>query len=367
MRVAFLGIKGLPARGGAERVVEAVATRLPGMGISPVVYCDRNYTPAETSIDGLKLIRLAALPGKYVRAISFNLVAAFHAIFLANYDLIHLHHIEASFVLPMLRMRYKVVATSHGFAYQIDKWSPSAKRLMKLMENPFVKLANIPTAVSAGHAQSLSTRYGRTVRFVPNGAGMEYKPDLLKSAKMLKGHGLVPGEFLILVTGRIIPTKGVHLAIRAHKQMKRKIALLIVGDETQAPAYARELRDMAGPLVRFQAHINDQGIMLGLMAQARILIFPSLTEAMSMVLLEAASLGVPIICSNIPENRKILGDEATYFELENKDSLVEILDWAMDNPARIVELGKQAKENIHQTYAWDTIASQYAELYRELA
>lgn len=367
MRVAHIGIKGLPARGGAERVVEAVATRLPGLGISPVVYCDRNYTPAETSIAGLELIRLASIPGKYGRAISFNLLAALHAIFLANYDVIHLHHIEASFVLPILRMRYKVVATSHGFAYQIDKWSPLAKRMMRQMESPFVKLANIPTAVSFSHAQLLSSRFGRNVRFVPNGAGMEHAPDLQTSEMILKSHGLVPGEFLILVTGRIIPTKGVHLAIEAHNKLKRKIALLIVGDETQSPSYTQELRALASPQVRFQPHIKDQGVVLGLMAHARTLIFPSLAEAMSMVLLEAASLGVPIICSNIPENRQILLDKVTYFESGNIDSLVEKLDWAFDNPGKMIELAKQAEENIRQTYSWNTIASQYAELYKELA
>ena len=131
MKVAYLGIKGLPSHGGAERVVEALATRMAPLGITPVVYCDQDYTPADVVIPGVQLIRISAAAGKHARQTTLNLRAAWHALRYGQYDLIHLHNAEASFVLPLLRLRYRVVATSHGPAYRRAKWGPVAKRLIQ--------------------------------------------------------------------------------------------------------------------------------------------------------------------------------------------------------------------------------------------
>ena len=127
MRIAYLGIKGLPSRGGAERVVEALVTRMPALGIKPIVYCDQQYTPAGFSLRGVELIRRPALPGKYLRSTSLDLFAALHAVSVGRYDLIHLHNAEAGFVLPLLRSRYCVVSTSHGGAYWRAKWGSPNK------------------------------------------------------------------------------------------------------------------------------------------------------------------------------------------------------------------------------------------------
>ncbi len=40
-------------------------------------------------------------------------------------------------------------------------------------------------------------------------------------------------------------------------------------------------------------------------------------KAMSMVLLEGASLGIPVVCSDIEENMEVLGETGIYFKSEN--------------------------------------------------
>lgn len=96
------------------------------------------------------------------------------------------------------------------------------------------------------------------------------------------------------------------------------------------------------------------------------LIFPSLVEAMSMVLLEAASIGTPIVCSDIVENRHVLCDEAVYFESENVASLAQQLEWVLDHREDISLVGRRTRERIQVEYSWDTIAARYAQLYREV-
>jgi len=193
MKIAYLGVKGLPARSGAERTVEAIATRLADRH-DITIYCSSRYTPPAASVPGIRLVRMPGLRGKYTHMTSVDFMAACHAVLRGDYDLIHLHHIEAGFVLPLLRLKYPVVSTAHGFAYRLEKWSPFARKLLYMMVSPFIKLSKVVTSVSAKDAAELQTRYQRQVFYVPNGVSLEPAPDVEKARMILAQHGLTYGN-----------------------------------------------------------------------------------------------------------------------------------------------------------------------------
>jgi glycosyltransferase involved in cell wall biosynthesis len=88
---------------------------------------------------------------------------------------------------------------------------------------------------------------------------------------------------------------------------------------------------------------------------------------MSMMLLEAAALGAPLVCSDIAENRHVLGERALYFRSGNADDLREKLVWALAHPDEMVALAAEAREHIRREYSWDAIAVRYEELYLRIA
>jgi glycosyltransferase involved in cell wall biosynthesis len=220
--------------------------------------------------------------------------------------------------------------------------------------------------VSARDAQELEQRFGRKPRYIPNGVSLEHSPNLEGAQSLLDAHGLVPGEFLIFVAGRIEPTKGAHLAIEAVKHLPMAVPLLIVGDKTQVTGYGRVLEEMAGSRVLFQPLVEDPAVLFGLIKASICLVFPSLVEAMSMVLLEAASLGVPIVCSDIIENRTVMQGDALYFESENVAALTDQLEWVLTHRSDATRLGERARQRVQTQHSWDSIAVSYAELYREV-
>jgi glycosyltransferase involved in cell wall biosynthesis len=366
MKVAYLGIKGIPSCAGADRVVEAIATRMPTLGISPTVYCDRSLAPGDISFPGVNLVRLAPLKGKYTGSTSLDLLAASHAVLSGDYDLIHLHNVEASFVLPLLRCRYPVVSTSHGSAYWRAKWGQTAKHLIKMMDIPFVYLSTAVTCVAARDAREMSSRFDRPIPHIPNGVGREYSADREGARQILARHGLLPGNYFIFAAGRIEPTKGAHLAIEAVNRLEGDKPLLVVGDDSHLPEYSRQLHLAAGPRVRFQQFVEKPALLYGLMAQASALIFPSTVEAMSMVLLEAACIGMPILASDIPENRDVLCSDAVYFQSGNAGSLASKLEWAQNHRAEIKSLADRGRVRIKGENNWDSIAARYASLYSDV-
>ena len=89
--------------------------------------------------------------------------------------------------------------------------------------------------------------------------------------------------------------------------------------------------------IEFMGLIREKEKLFKYIRNARLFVFPSYSENMSIMLLEAASLKVPVICSDIPENKTVFNEkEVLFFKSENEDDLAEKLKYALAN-SRIME------------------------------
>jgi glycosyltransferase involved in cell wall biosynthesis len=368
MRIAYLGSKGLPSKSGTERVVEAIVSRL-SAAYEITVYCDSRYTPEGTNIDGINLIRIFTIKGKHIQALSLFFVSAIHAL-LSRYDVIHLQGVDSCFILPLLRLKYRVVTTSHGTPGRLTrlKWGKVAWFFIRAMEYPFVYLSNCVTSVSYLDAEYLKEHYKRNVRYIPNGVDDCMKFDLQKAGDQLVESGVEPGSYLMFAAGRIDPTKGCHLVLEALNQMGNPCKLVIVGDLNQVPSYSDHLKEIADKeQVVFIPPISDRELLFGMVKQARLFIFPSTSEGMSMMLLEAASLQAPIICSDIPENKIVMQENVLYFRSDDASDLSRKIQWAIDHPVEMANLAQKASLFVKEKLTWEKIARQYNEIYMSLA
>lgn len=374
MKIAYIGIKGLPSKGGAERVVEAIVRRLASQH-DLTVYCSQHYTTPGTSIPGVRLIRLPCFTGKYSHMTSFDFLAAWHAVLHGDYDLIHLHTIEASFVLPILRSRYKVITTAHARHSAVkvnplnrvsDKWGPVSTTLMSLMEIPYATLSNAMTSVSEQNARELSQSFHKRVRYIPNGVDREPEVNLDAARAILDRYQIKEGSYLIFAAGRIMASKGGHLLVEALESVPTHYRLVMIGDSANADGYSRGDNSHSDRKVILIPFIADKTSLLGLLKLSHLFIFPSVREAMSMMLLEAASVGVPILCSDIPGNTAVLPEHALYFRSQDVQDLREKLEWALGHAEEMRALGEKAQEHVLKNYSWDEIVLQYDRLYAEV-
>ncbi len=264
-RIAFIGIKGLPSKAGADRVVEAIATRVDMSQYEPFVYCSADVVSPEVKLPGIHLIRIHSLPGKHLHATTLFLFAALHALIYGRFDLVHLHNVEASFVLPLLRLRYKVISTSHGPAQIRDKWSAPAKSLIRLMEVPYVRMSNVVTSVSQPLAFQYERQYQRSVHFVPNGVDVGEEVDIAAGRRLLDEIGVLPHNFVFFAAGRIIPSKGCHLLLDAVRNIESDCQFVIVGDASYLPEYERKLHAQADKRVHFVSFISEKATLMGLL------------------------------------------------------------------------------------------------------
>ncbi len=313
------------------------------------------------------MVALPAVAHKYAGPVALQLAAAAHALSRADHDVVHLHGAENGFVVPLLRLRYPVVTTNHGPAYLREKWSGPAKAMIRAVDGLSVRGATRATAVSPVQAEGLSRRYGREVVAIPNGVDLDEEVDEAGAERLLAGLGLRRGEYLLFAAARVDPTKGCHTLLEALGRLPEPPPLLVLGDLFHAPGYEERLRALARGLpVSFVPRLDAKATVLGLLRAARLFVFPSEVEAMSMMLLEALCQEAPTLASDIPENTAVLPPGSPLFTTGDAGALAAGLGRLLAVDQDTLRAGTAARrEWVLARYAWSEIVPSYEVVYRE--
>lgn len=86
-----------------------------------------------------------------------------------------------------------------------------------------------------------------------------------------------------------------------------------------------------------------------------IFLFPSLVESFGMPMVEAISIGLPVIAADTPVNREILGSKALLFEPNNSSQLCELIHKLLKNPADLM-MSKMYGLERAKLYSWKEAA-----------
>ena len=93
-------------------------------------------------------------------------------------------------------------------------------------------------------------------------------------------------------------------------------------------------------------------------------VWPSLHEGFGLPPVEAQTLGVPVIASDIPINREILGDSAVYFPPRDAAALVAALLEVSGDAVLRAGMGESGRANARR-YSWEDAAREWNALVEE--
>ena len=353
--IGVIGLKGLPAFGGAATVGESLISVLK-QDYDFTVYSVASHTDKPGEQDGYYQIIFKCFFIKKLNIFFYYIKSAFHALFRAKYDMIHLHHIDGAFILPVLKLKYKVITTIHAQPQLAEKWPWYVKFFFTINEKITLMLSNELACVSRILWQKYTMKKIKNLNYIPNGISLTGKVDPIPAKYK---------NYILFAAGRIIPLKGLHILLNALKKIKYDGKLLVFGDINQMPDYKSEIYGLSRDLnVEFHGLIKEKPKLLGFLKQASFFIFPSYSENMSMMLLEAASVNVPIICSDIPENKIIFNDqEAIFFKSKDADDLGNKIVFAINNKSDLLQRTNRAFNKLSSLFSWEKIASEYTALY----
>lgn len=359
-KIAIIGLKGLPAFGGAAAVGENIIEQLQDQ-YDFTVYSISSHTNLKTGYyNGYQQIVFKSIPLKKLNTLYYYILSAFHVIFFRKYNLIHLHHRDAAFIIPLLRLKYKVLLTIHGFGTSdlSDKWN-KFKFYFKFQEHLFIRFASAITTMSNQEKTEINKHYNGNIKLIPNGVNLKGIEKYHKSTK---------SDYILFVAGRIVSFKRCDIFLKSLTWISYKGKIKIVGDIEHSQEYKRYLLNLSRNLdVEFLGLIKEKALLYELYSSSKLFIFPSYREAMSIVLLEAVSLKTPIIASNIYGNRQVFDEnEILYFERDNVEDLANKILFAFNNSKEMLRLSENAYNKLEKKYTWANIAKLYNTCFNDL-
>jgi len=366
-RITFYGIKYFPSRGGTSRVAENLILQLKDK-FDITIYCYQGEG-AENHMEGVKVVQFKPWAPGAIGAFIYFFVSAIHLLIKGKADLVHAHKTDCAFFIPLLKLRFKVLATSHEAPYTRDKWNKFVKFYFHFVERIFIKSPTACTCISSPLTSYYEEKYGRTVHFIPNGISLveTAAADLDRAKTFLPPGASLDEPFILFASRRLMSTKGCHTMLEALISIQYAGQVFIAGELTESK-HLRHIKELSSKLnVHFLGFVNPLPTLLALTKRAELFIFPSETEGMSIMLLEVASIGGPIIASDIPENTSVFNEnEVLYFKSKDAHDLAEKIKHALGNKQEINAMGLVAKHKVFSEYNWSTIAVTYADIYNQL-
>lgn len=168
--------------------------------------------------------------------------------------------------------------------------------------------------------------------------------------------------FRFLSYGRLLERKGFQDAIQAFSILVEKFpncTLTIYGEgpfRSQLESLIKEL-DLLGH-VKLPGKISNP---TALLHTDDCFLFPSWYEGFSGALVEAMMAGIPIIASDILMNLEAVddGQSALIFPVTKFDVLSERMNFAIQNPEKMNQLGSEARKRAIQLFSIDDISQEY--------
>jgi len=204
----------------------------------------------------------------------------------------------------------------------------------------------------------------------------EFNPQKVDSQRikaLRKELNLRDDQVIVLMLSRLIIHKGILEYFKSAEILKGKyrdnIEFLIAGDFDPGNPYniSREiLQDfIERKIIKFLGWRND---IKELLAISDIFVLPSYREGIPRTLLEAGSMGKPIITTDAVGCREVVEDGKNGFLVPVKDhiSLAKSIEILINNEDMRKAFGEYSREKIIREFEIEKVVEQYLKLYNDL-
>ncbi len=171
---------------------------------------------------------------------------------------------------------------------------------------------------------------------------------------------------VIVACGRLVKQKGFNVLIEAMSKLSSEIKLILVGDGSEKDNLIQQISNL-----NLQGRIDLVGYDRNpyrYIAKSDAFVMPSLWEGLPIVLLEALSIGIPIIASDCPTGPKEIlnnGECGLLVEANNSDLLAQAIEQLVFNASLSQKLSMCAIAN-SEKFAAEISTQNYLNLIADL-
>lgn len=282
-------------------------------------------------------------------------------------DLIQAHEFDAivhGWVVAKLA-GIPMVATVHGKNYF---WEKARRRWAYRLVSRYVKLV----AVSEDLKRFIVTQTGinaSRVQVTYNGVDETLGGFSCDNRQFKRELGIPEGEQVVGVVGNLYPVKGHKYLLDAIPQVLKSCpntTFILIGRGELEVSLQAQARDLGiETQVRFLGFRQDIPKFLAIMD---VFAMPSLSEGLSIALLEAMAAGKPVVVTRVGGNPELVVDGVTGLLVppENSEGFAEALIKCLSGRRLAEQLGENGRKRLGESFTLSSMIRCYQRLY-ELA
>ena len=176
----------------------------------------------------------------------------------------------------------------------------------------------------------------------------------------------------VLYFGRMLWDKGIEYLVEAKKILKGSgvdFDLILVGKPDESNPSHIKLKQLkkweSEGLIQFLGYRSD---IIELIRECDLVVLPTYyREGVPLSLIEAASVGKPIVTTDMPGCREIVVDGFNGFIVPVKDSisLAEKIQEILSNKDMRISFGKNSRQRVIDLFAIETVAKKTIDIYMQ--
>jgi len=349
--------------------------------VSVLAHSFKGY-PKFERIDGFEIHRMPVLSGsvKIIETACYSFMGLLWLIRnQSKYKILQCHSLFSSTLLGVLAKKLtrnkKLVVTVH----MADKFSEAEGLKRKRFSNMRIKMLSAVDrfATVNPYAQDELKRIGiseNKICHIPNGVIIPDEASYDQSVKQ-KYRDMLGLDYkkIVLFAGRLSSEKNLDVLLNAWKQVIQNnpgAHLLILGEGGGFRNVEAEIRQLAEDLrlnesVRFMGHVSD---VTPYLLSGDIFVLISSSEGMSNALLEAMSVGIGIVASDVPGNAYLINNEKNGLLVKPGDvnNTAKAIIKLLENPKLNEDLGKSVRYKAIHEYSIESVADRYIDLYSKI-
>ena len=367
--------------GGAETGCYDLAHFLPEKGCKSFIITSGGELLRYIDSKKVKVFRLP-VQSKNPIVILFNTIIIFFIILIYNINIVHARSRAPAwscFIAAKLTLR-KTVTTFHG-TYNFNN-------KIKKFYNSIMARSDLVIAGSNFIFTYINDNYGnfflenkKKLLVIFRGINTNYfnpqKILPIKLGKFSKQHNINRNKFIILLPGRLTYWKGQKIFIEAINLLSKNkdippFEAIILGSAQGRNVYKKQLLDLSqqhrlNKIIRFIDHCEDMPVAYGI---ANLVCSCSYEpETFGRVSVEAQSMQIPIIASDIGASTETIIKNKTGFLFKNKDpvSLAETIAAVMQKNYNLLKsIGIEGRKNVLKKFDVDKMCQTTFTEYNKL-
>lgn len=267
-------------------------------------------------------------------------------------DIIHLHSSKAGFlgriVSFLLGKSKKTIYTPHAISFLRLDVSPKKRKIFIGMEKFASFFGGKIVACSQSEKEAIEEQGIKNVTFINNG---------IKSLQIEKKENM-SDKITIISVGR--------LSIQKNPKLFSDIALEFIDNSNIQFIWCGdgELKsELTSPNIKCTGWIERKELE-NYLANADIYLSTSLWEGLPLSVLEAMSIGLPVVLSDCVGNRDLVEDNGVLYN--NKIEAIKIINNFRENNKLFIFKGKKSKELFFKKFDLKNMSKKYYSLYRKI-